>query len=173
MRISSGPWVRSHTAQLPSMDRVTEPSGLAVMFSGISPAAKSNVAAVPTSVTTDPPYEPPVPADADGAETSTAAVAVTASATPTFLLRKRCALDVLRRTVCSCCCCMTLQVNQRVADQWHLGDTGTSEMSGGSGRFVRNGAREAGPGCQAGRRLFLRICLSNGGRGDDRFGERS
>jgi hypothetical protein len=39
IRISSGAWVRWHTAQLPSMDRVTEPSGLTVMFSGISPAA--------------------------------------------------------------------------------------------------------------------------------------
>src|SRR3954447_404027 len=100
MRISSGPWVRWHTAQLPSRDRVTEPSGLAVMFSGISPAAKSNVAAVVTSVTTDSLYEPPVHADADGAETRTAAVAVTASAIPTFFFRKRLAVDALCRAVC-------------------------------------------------------------------------
>jgi len=37
--INCGPWVRWHTAQLPSMDRIIEPSGLTVMFSGISPAA--------------------------------------------------------------------------------------------------------------------------------------
>ncbi|RNG22264.1 hypothetical protein [Streptomyces botrytidirepellens] len=61
---------------------VIEPSELTVMFSGISPAAKSNFAAVRTSATTDPRYEGPVPADADGADTRTAAVAVTASAIP-------------------------------------------------------------------------------------------
>jgi hypothetical protein len=38
--------------------------------------------------------------DADGVETRTAAVAVTASAMPTFFFRKRCALDALRRAVC-------------------------------------------------------------------------
>jgi hypothetical protein len=46
---------------------VIEPSGSTVMFSGTSPAAKPNFDAVRTSVTTDPLYECPVPADADGA----------------------------------------------------------------------------------------------------------
>src|SRR6266545_1227297 len=129
MRISSGPWVRSHTAQLPSMDRVTEPSGLAVMFSGISPAAKSNFAAVRTSVRAAPLDECPVHADADGADPRTAAVAVTASAIPTFFFRKRLALDALRRAVRCVCCCMTLLGEQRVTDQWI---SATSEMSGTS-----------------------------------------
>jgi hypothetical protein len=49
-----------------------------------------------------------VPADADGADPRTAAVAVTASAIPMFFFRKLRALDALRRAVCSRCCCMTL-----------------------------------------------------------------
>src|SRR3954453_18091699 len=94
------------------------------MFSGISPAAKSNVAAVRTSVTADPLYECPghVDADTDGAEARTAAAAVTASAMPTFRFRKRLVPDALRRAVGWCCCCMTLLGKSRVADQWALGD---------------------------------------------------
>ncbi|MFJ4980270.1 hypothetical protein ACIP6X_33920 [Streptomyces coeruleorubidus] len=53
-------------------------------------------------------YEPPVPADADGADPRTAAVAVTATAIPAFFFRKRRALDPLRRAVCWRCCCMIL-----------------------------------------------------------------
>jgi len=43
-----------------------------------------------------------------GRRPRTPAVAVTASAIPTFFCRKRLALDALRRAVCWRCCCMTL-----------------------------------------------------------------
>ena len=45
---------------------------------------------------------------APAAPTAATAVAVTASAIPTFFFRKRLALDALRRAVCWRCCCMTL-----------------------------------------------------------------
>lgn len=76
-------------ATLPSMETVSELSGLTVRFSGESPAVKSKVARVFTSVTTGfGDVSVAVDADADGVETRTAAVAAIAAASLNRLFRR-------------------------------------------------------------------------------------